>query len=49
MIGQERTVLPLLATRRFHLNAYTAALSFVLASGVTMAAANLVAGMASDR
>ncbi len=49
MIGQERTVLPLLATRVFHLSAYTAALSFVLAFGVTKAATNLVAGMASDR
>lgn len=49
MIGQERTVLPLLATREFHLSAYTSALTFVLAFGLTKAATNFVAGMACDR
>ena len=33
MIGQERTVLPLLATETFHLSAYTATLTFIAAFG----------------
>jgi MFS family permease len=49
MIGQERTVLPLLAQRVFHLEAYTAALTFILAFGAVKAATNLVAGTLSDR
>jgi MFS family permease len=49
MLGQERTVLPLLAERTFHLQAYTAALTFVLAFGVAKAAANYFAGTWSDR
>ena len=38
MLGQERTVLPLLARDTFHLTAYTAALTFILAFGVAKAA-----------
>jgi len=49
MIGQERTVLPLLATRVFHLHAFTAALTFIVAFGVVKAATNFVAGTLSDR
>ena len=49
MLGQERTVLPLLATRTFHLEAYTAALTFILAFGVAKAATNYLAGTWSDR
>src|SRR5690242_9184814 len=49
MLGQERTVLPLLATRTFHLTAYTAALTSILAFGVAKAATNYVAGTWSDR
>ena len=49
MIGQERTVLPLLATRVFHLHAFTAALTFILAFGAVKAATNLFAGTLSDR
>jgi MFS family permease len=49
MLGQERTVLPLLATRTFHLQAYTAALTFILAFGVAKAATNYLAGTWSDR
>jgi len=49
MLGQERTVLPLLATRTFHLTAYTAALTYILAFGVSKAATNYVAGTWSDR
>ena len=49
MIGQERTVLPLLAKREFHLTAYTAALTFIVAFGAVKAATNFVAGTLSDR
>ena len=49
MIGQERTVLPLLAEREFGLTAYTAALTFILAFGATKAATNFFAGTLSDR
>ncbi|TQC46663.1 MFS transporter [Rhodococcus sp. WS4] len=49
VLGQERTVLPLLAEREFHLAAYTAALTYILAFGVTKAATNYVAGTLSDR
>jgi MFS family permease len=49
MIGQERTVLPLLAARIFHLRAFTAALTFILAFGAVKAATNFFAGTLSDR
>jgi MFS family permease len=49
MLGQERTVLPLLAERTFHLGAYTAALTFILAFGIAKAATNYLAGTWSDR
>jgi MFS family permease len=49
MIGQERTVLPLLATQVFHLQAFTAALTFILAFGAVKAATNFFAGTLSDR
>jgi MFS family permease len=49
MLGQERTVLPLLAEREFALTAYTAALTFILAFGATKAATNYLAGTLSDR
>lgn len=48
MLGQERTVLPLLAEREFGLTGYTSALTFVLAFGLAKAAANYVAGTWSD-
>jgi len=48
-IGQERTVLPLLADRTFGLTAYTATLTFIVAFGITKALANLAAGALSDR
>lgn len=40
MLGQERTVLPLLARSEFHLDAYTAALTYILAFGIAKAATN---------
>src|SRR5204862_4877749 len=49
MIGQERTVLPLLAVRTFHLTAFTATLTFIAAFGVVKAITNLFAGTLSDR
>ncbi|HUR15084.1 MAG TPA: MFS transporter [Mycobacteriales bacterium] len=49
MLGQERTVLPLLAERVFHLAAYTSALAFILAFGTTKAAVNFFAGQLADR
>lgn len=49
MLGQERTVLPLLATQVFHLTAVTAALTFIVAFGATKALTNLAAGPLSDR
>ena len=49
MLGQERTVLPLLAEQVFHLGAYTSALTFIVAFGATKAVTNLVAGAWCDR
>lgn len=49
MIGQERTVLPLLAEREFHLTAFTASLTFIAAFGIVKAATNFFAGTLSDR
>jgi MFS family permease len=49
MLGQERTVLPLLAKDVFHLAAYTSALTFIVAFGATKAVTNLVAGALCDR
>ncbi len=48
-MGQERTVLPLLARRVFHLQAFTAALTFIVAFGVVKAATNFLAGTLADR
>ncbi|MFF3247344.1 MFS transporter [Streptomyces sp. NPDC002870] len=49
MLGQERTVLPLLADDVFHLSAYTSALTYILAFGTTKAVTNFFAGTLSDR
>lgn len=49
VLGQERTVVPLLAERVFHLSAYTAALTYIVAFGATKAVANFFAGTLSDR
>ena len=48
-LGQERTVLPLLAEKVFHLGQYTSALTYILAFGVAKAATNYFAGTLSDR
>ena len=49
MVGQERTVLPLLARDVFGLSGATAALTFVFAFGLSKAATNLAAGALADR
>ncbi len=49
MIGQERTVLPLLAKQEFGLTAFTATLTFIVAFGAVKAATNFIAGTLSDR
>jgi len=49
MLGQERTVLPLLAEDVFHITGYTAVLTYVLAFGATKAVTNFFAGTLSDR
>jgi MFS family permease len=49
MVGQEQTVLPLLARQQFHLTGYSFLLSYVLAFGITKAATNYLAGSLSDR
>jgi MFS family permease len=49
MVGQEQTVLPLLAEREFGLIGYTYLFTYVIAFGLTKAAANYVAGSWSDR
>jgi MFS family permease len=49
MIGQERTVLPLLGKEVFGLTAVTAGLTFIVAFGAVKAATNFFAGTLSDR
>jgi len=49
MVGQERTILPLLATDIFGIAGVASTLTFLLAFGVTKAGANLAAGALADR
>ncbi|BEL07461.1 MFS transporter [Actinoplanes sichuanensis] len=49
VLGSERTVLTPLAEQEFHLDGYTAALTYILAFGITKAATNFFAGTLSDR
>jgi MFS family permease len=49
MVGQERTVLPLLAGEVFGLRAVSTALTFIVAFGLVKAVTNLAAGALSDR
>jgi MFS family permease len=48
-LGQERAILPLLATRVFGLAAFTSALTFIVVFGLVKAATNLAAGALADR
>ena len=49
MVGQERTILPLMATRIFGLAGVASVLTFLVAFGVTKALTNLAAGLLADR
>jgi MFS family permease len=49
MVGQERTIVPLLADQVFGIAAFTASLTFIIAFGITKALTNLAAGSLSDR
>ena len=49
MVGLERSVLPLIGKRDFHLSSHAAVLAFVVGFGVAKALANLSAGALSDR
>ena len=49
MVGQQQTVLPLLAKDEFGLTGYTFIFTYVVAFGITKAAANYFAGTWSDR
>jgi MFS family permease len=49
MIGQERTVLPLLAEEAFGLAAFSSTLTFIVAFGIVKAGTNFFAGTLSDR
>jgi MFS family permease len=49
MVGQEQTVLPLLAKREFHLGGYTFLLTYVLVFGLSKATTNYFAGTWSER
>ena len=48
-LGQERTVVPLLAEQVFGLSGFTAGLLFIVAFGLVKAATNFFAGIWSDR
>lgn len=49
MVGQQQTVLPLLAESEFGLSGYTFVFTYIAAFGITKAAANWFAGTLSDR
>src|ERR687887_2564168 len=49
MVGLERSVLPLVGKRDFHLASNAAVLTFVVAFGAAKAVTNLIAGALADR
>ena len=49
MVGMERSILPVIAEREFHLVARTAVSSFIVVFGVTKALTNYAAGRLADR
>jgi MFS family permease len=49
MVGLERSVLPLVGERDFHLDSQAAILSFVVAFGIAKALSNLITGGLADR
>ncbi|EEG08513.1 MFS transporter [Pseudogulbenkiania ferrooxidans] len=48
MVGMERSILPAIAEREFHLAAHTAILAFIVVFGVSKALTNYVAGRFAD-
>src|ERR1700741_5236868 len=49
MVGLERSILPAIAEKEFHLAARAAVLSFIVVFGVVKAVTNYFAGTLSDR
>src|ERR1700752_641858 len=49
MVGQERTVLPLLGAEAFGLTGFVSALTFIVAFSITKALTNVAAGAMADR
>src|ERR671928_1661051 len=49
MVGLERSVLPVIATREFHVASVTAILLFIATFGLTKAFTNLASGWLADR
>lgn len=49
MVGMERSILPAIADREFHLVARTAVLSFIVVFGLSKALTNYMAGRIADR
>jgi MFS family permease len=49
MVGMERSILPVIAEREFHLAARAAILSFIVVFGIVKALTNYAAGRVSDR
>ena len=49
MVGQERTVVPLLAESEFGISAYLGMISFIVVFGLTKAPVNYFAGKLADR
>lgn len=49
MVGQQQSILPLLAVQSFDLTGYAFLFSYIAAFGITKAAANYAAGALSDR
>lgn len=49
MLGLERAVVPLIASREFGIASVSASLAFIVSFGVVKALANLIAGRASDQ
>ncbi|MBF4988159.1 MFS transporter [Methylophilus sp. 14] len=48
MVGQERSILPIIAEHDFSLTAHSAILSFIAVFGISKACTNLIAGFSAD-
>lgn len=49
MVGMQRSIVPLLGEREFHITSATAVTTFIISFGVVKALANLFAGLLADR